>query len=64
MEEKDAKNRVFRTCLISFKVFGYHLLHFLAQVKGFEYLDSVAMREERTQKIGCGAKRITCKFLC
>ena len=50
------KSGRFLARLISFKILGYHFLHFLAQVKGFEHLNAVAMREKRAHEIGCRAK--------
>ena len=41
--------------LISFKSFGYHLPHFLAQRQRFEYLDAITVSEQFAKKIGRGA---------
>ena len=41
--------------LISFKSFGYQLLHFLAQIGWFENFDAIAIGEQLTKEIVCWA---------
>ena len=40
--------------VISSKIIGYQLLHFLAEGGGFEHFDAVAMREQLAEEIGGG----------